>query len=56
MAEYKIGLQKTNWIVVEADDIGKAIVKAKETMAYCDSTDPNAYEFIGGHRIPEDYE
>jgi hypothetical protein len=56
MAEYKIGLQKIDWLIIEADSFQEAITKAKEKIAYYESTDPNAYDFIGGHRIPEDYE
>ena len=56
MAEYKIGLQKTNWLIVEADNFEEAITKAKDKMAHCEFTNPNAYEYIGGHKIPEDYE
>lgn len=56
IAEYKIGLQKTNWLIVEANSFEDAITKAKEKMAHYESTDPNAYEYIGGHKIPEDYE
>lgn len=56
MAEYKIGLQKINWIKVEADSFEEAIVKAKNKMAHYDFCDPSAYEYIGGLKMPEDYE
>ena len=41
---------------LEADNFEEAIIKAKERMAYHESAKPNAYEYIGGHKIPEDYE
>ena len=56
MAKYKIGLQKTDWLTVEADSFEEAITKAKEKNAHYDFTDPSVYTYIGGHRIPEDYE
>ena len=56
MAEYKIGLQKTDWLIIEANNFQEAITKAKEKIAYHESAEPSAYEYIGGHKIPEDYE
>lgn len=56
MAKYKIGLQRTDWLTVEAESFTGAILVAKEKVAEHDYSNPHCYEYIGGHRIPDDYE
>lgn len=56
MAQYKIGVQKTTWVTVEANTFEQAIQRAKELVAFSDFNYPQNYEYVGGHRLPDDYE
>lgn len=56
MAKYEIGLQRVDWLTVEADNLEEAIRLARIKNAHYDFCEPDVYEYIGGHRILEDNE
>ena len=55
MATYRIMLEKTKQVEVEAETYEEAILEAKKKLAYNDFDDPNNYCYVGGYKLPEDY-